>query len=164
MPTMPRVLRPRPRALLRRLRRDECGASVVEFALVVPILFLIVFGIVDFSRAFYTMSSLAAAVREGGRLAATARDPCRADLDGVKDVVVGRFTPFGSEALARDRVHVYSPDAALQCVLPPCVDASGLDEEDVAVCVDDYPFNPVTPVLRDAIPMTPRAVFRREGL
>jgi hypothetical protein len=43
---------------LRRLIRDEGGAAVVEFALVMPILALIVFGIIDFGRAFYVESAL----------------------------------------------------------------------------------------------------------
>ena len=39
----------------RKFIRNEEGAAVVEFALVMPILALIIFGIIDFGRAFYTV-------------------------------------------------------------------------------------------------------------
>lgn len=132
---------------------------MVEFALVVPILFLMVFGIVDFSRGFYTMSSLTAAVRDGARFAATLPDPCAGE-DRVNDVVLKHFTPFGSPPLLPEQVHV----AAIGCAGAPCLDDTILEEEDVAVCVEAYGFNPVTPVMRGSVPMSPRAVFRREGM
>ncbi|MGE5589961.1 MAG: TadE/TadG family type IV pilus assembly protein [Bacillota bacterium] len=55
----------------RRLGRDQRGQSVVEFALVVPILLLLVLGIMEFGRAYSTNLSLQNAVREGARLAVT---------------------------------------------------------------------------------------------
>jgi Flp pilus assembly protein TadG len=51
-----------------RLRDDE-GASAVEFALVVPLLVLIVFGIINFGFVFSQQNSLNTAVREGARRA-----------------------------------------------------------------------------------------------
>ena len=55
-------------------RRDERGAAVVEFALILPILVMFVFGIVEFGRAYNARIELTAAVREGARAAAVA-DP-----------------------------------------------------------------------------------------
>ena len=46
------------------------GAAAVEFALVLPLLLLIVFGIIDFGRALNTQITLTQAAREGVRLAA----------------------------------------------------------------------------------------------
>ena len=43
------------------------GAVIVEFALVVPFLALIVFGVIDFSRAYGQMNALDSAIREGAR-------------------------------------------------------------------------------------------------
>ena len=60
----------------RMLRGSEKGAAIVEFALVVPLLLLLLWGIVDIGRAFYTLNNLASAVREGARTAAVmATDP-----------------------------------------------------------------------------------------
>lgn len=51
--------------------RTERGAALVEFALVLPLLLVLVFGIVDFGRAFQSSITLTNATREGARLGAT---------------------------------------------------------------------------------------------
>jgi Flp pilus assembly protein TadG len=53
-----------------RSKRDPRGQSVVEFALVLPILLLVVFGITEFGRALMTANMLTQAAREGARVAA----------------------------------------------------------------------------------------------
>lgn len=53
----------------RVIRRDESGAVAIEFALVVPVLILIVFGIINFGFVFSQQSTLNNAVREGARRA-----------------------------------------------------------------------------------------------
>jgi Flp pilus assembly protein TadG len=47
--------------------RDR-GAAAVEFALLLPILLMIVFGIIDFGRALNAQITLTQAAREGARL------------------------------------------------------------------------------------------------
>jgi Flp pilus assembly protein TadG len=49
--------------------RDR-GAAAVEFALLLPLLMLLVFGIVDFGRALNAQVTLTQAAREGARMAA----------------------------------------------------------------------------------------------
>jgi Flp pilus assembly protein TadG len=49
--------------------RDR-GAAAVEFALLLPVLLLLVFGIIDFGRALNAQVTLTQAAREGARLAA----------------------------------------------------------------------------------------------
>ena len=49
---------------------SERGSAAVEFALLVPVLLLIVFGIIDFGRALNAQETLTQAAREGARLAA----------------------------------------------------------------------------------------------
>jgi Flp pilus assembly protein TadG len=50
--------------------RNNKGNSVIEFALVLPILLLVVFGITEFGRAIMVTNVLNSASREGARLAA----------------------------------------------------------------------------------------------
>ena len=47
--------------------RRERGAAAVEFALVSPVLLLVIFGLVDVGMMFYTKASLAAGAREAVR-------------------------------------------------------------------------------------------------
>lgn len=53
---------------MRDLHRSESGASAVEFALVLPVLMMILFGIIEFGIALYQQSILTNASREGARL------------------------------------------------------------------------------------------------
>jgi Flp pilus assembly protein TadG len=71
----------------------ERGAAVVEFALVVPILLMLLVGIIEFGRAYSVMVSLQGASREGaralalgksaGEVEATTRDSTNISIDTV---------------------------------------------------------------------------------
>ena len=54
---------------LRRLRRSERGSELVEFAIVVPVLLLLIGGIIDFALLFQSYEVATNAAREGARLA-----------------------------------------------------------------------------------------------
>lgn len=57
------------------VRRDEAdGAAAVEFALLLPVLVLLLFGIIQFGVAFNQAQGQQAAAREGARLAAVWAD------------------------------------------------------------------------------------------
>jgi Flp pilus assembly protein TadG len=55
---------------LRQRARNERGAAAVEFALILPLLILLVFGIAYFSIGYNRKQGLQAAAREGARLGA----------------------------------------------------------------------------------------------
>jgi Flp pilus assembly protein TadG len=50
------------------------GAAAVEFAIIVPLLVLLVFGIYEFGRAYNTQVQLTGAAREGARVMAITND------------------------------------------------------------------------------------------
>jgi len=52
-----------------RRRRGRKGQALVEFALILPIFAMMIFGVIEFGRAFYTMHMLSNAAREGARTA-----------------------------------------------------------------------------------------------
>jgi len=57
----------------RRISNDR-GAAAVEFALVIPVLLLIVFGIIEFSRLYNEQISLSNAARSAARVMAIGND------------------------------------------------------------------------------------------
>jgi Flp pilus assembly protein TadG len=58
--------------------RSERGAAAVEFAMILPLLVVLVIGIAEFGRAFQVQGTLSAAAREGVRLMALQNDPAAA--------------------------------------------------------------------------------------
>lgn len=52
---------------MHRLRESDRGAAAVEFAIVVPILLILLLGIIDFGRLFFVQISLKSATMEGAR-------------------------------------------------------------------------------------------------
>ncbi len=59
-------------------RRMQAGTSVVEMAIVLPLLLVLVFAIGDFGIAYTRWNSLTNAVREGARAGVVFRTPCNA--------------------------------------------------------------------------------------
>jgi Flp pilus assembly protein TadG len=66
---------PGPLRTIRRLARSERGTAVVEFALVAPILFLLVFGILEFGRILNAYNDMTQLAGQGARAAAVSRNP-----------------------------------------------------------------------------------------
>lgn len=108
-----------PSRFLKRTR----AAAIVEFALVVPILFLLVWGIISFSRAYQRLNALTSSLREGARVAST--------LDSIVSVA-GRTTTIRTSIRTFSSAFGYAVDTA-QVV----VDASS--GTDVRVRVVNYP-------------------------
>jgi Flp pilus assembly protein TadG len=50
--------------------RSESGAALVEFTILMPVLFLILFGIIEFGMIIFTQNNMTNAAREGARVAA----------------------------------------------------------------------------------------------
>ena len=144
------------------LATREDGAAMVEFAIIAPLLFLLVFAIVDFGRALYLANNLTSAVREGARLAAVQQDP----------------TTAASQAAVKNRVTTYIQ--AFGGAVPPTQPTVTLNQVagqtySITVTLASYPFDAITPVgpliallspstTWNAIQMpTVAAVFRWEG-
>jgi Flp pilus assembly protein TadG len=68
---------------MRKRLRNQRGASAVEFALIVPVLIVLVLGIAEFGHAFQVQGTLSAAAREGVRAMALQNDQDAA-MDAVQ--------------------------------------------------------------------------------
>jgi Flp pilus assembly protein TadG len=66
-------------------RRSDEGQAVVEFALIVPVLMLLIVGVIEFGRAWNAHQAVTDAAREGARIAVIA-DPTITE-DSVRKVV-----------------------------------------------------------------------------
>ena len=72
---------------VRGLLRDEAGAVFAEFAILLPLIVVVVFGSVDFLYAFYQWNAAAKAVEVGARLAAVS-DPVAAGISRLSNQAV----------------------------------------------------------------------------
>ncbi|MCA0172570.1 TadE family protein [Bacillus sp. RAR_GA_16] len=64
--------------------RSEKGQSMVEFALVLPILVMLLFGIIDFGRIFHTYLAIDHASREAARAASVGENDATIISTAVK--------------------------------------------------------------------------------
>lgn len=68
-----------------KIQRRHSGQSLVEFALVFPLIFFLISGFLDLGRAILYYSSLTNAVREGTRYAIVHKDEIIAAYDNPTD-------------------------------------------------------------------------------
>jgi hypothetical protein len=59
-----------PKVIRSRRKKGEKGQALVEFALLVPIFFILMFTIVDFGMGFYSWITVTNSAREGARIGA----------------------------------------------------------------------------------------------
>jgi Flp pilus assembly protein TadG len=70
----------------RKFLETNRGASAVEFAIVLPLLVLLLFGIIELSLALYDQAMITNASREGARFGIVYRVPAISDTE-ITDVV-----------------------------------------------------------------------------
>lgn len=102
--------------LMLRGRRRTRGQSLVEFALVLPLFLLILFGIVDLARYVYSNNALSEVAREAGRQGTVALRPT--DCNGLSRVVC-------VQTLAKNRLTAVTIDLADVQVVCQRLGASG---------------------------------------
>ena len=71
---------------IKNIFADQSGASAVEFAIILPLLVMFVFGIIEFSIMFYDKAVITNASREGARAGIVFADP-RPDAAEIQSVV-----------------------------------------------------------------------------
>jgi len=106
-----------------RLVRSERGTAVVEFALIAPLLFLLIFGIIDFGRALDYYNQLTQIAGQGARAAAVNRNP-----DGTALSSANKFS------IQQQLANVYTKQPELK------------NSADYFVCITQVPQNVGDPV------------------
>jgi len=97
---------------LRHKARGTGGQSVLELALVLPILLMLVVGITEFGRAWMTVNVLTGAVREGARVASVTPD-----LAQNVDVVRSAVTTLLTDASLQPNYVRIAPEPSMQNVV-----------------------------------------------
>ena len=96
-------------------KRAQRGQAIGEFALVIPLLFLMVVGLLDIGRIVYINNALAQGAREGARWGAVqGRAATTAGLSSVADETRARMTavPNPSVTVACDRLTTTTPSCS----------------------------------------------------
>jgi Flp pilus assembly protein TadG len=69
------------------MRRGQRSQALIEFALVSPVLLLLLFGIIDIGRAVFYYDTVSHAAREGARVAVRASNPLPTNADVLNMVI-----------------------------------------------------------------------------
>jgi Flp pilus assembly protein TadG len=85
--------------------RGDSGTAAVEFAIIVPVLFMLLFGVVDLARAFGMQDRLMSAARQGARAASVQADPV-GNAQAIRDLVKSAATPMGGAGLTDAEISV----------------------------------------------------------
>lgn len=146
------------------------GQTLVEFALVLPVFFLLLFGLIDMGRYVYLNSTLSQAAREGARVAAVeaswmgkaateascgavAGPVCPSNLAGLRaDVLSGAnrmMAPFGSIASADLYTSCDGATAPAPVTTKTCANT---DVGSVASVRVVAVFRPITPLISSLFP------------
>ena len=122
-------------------KENNSGQTLIEFALIIPVFLLLVFGLLDLGRAVYYYSAIHNAAREGARYSIVHydRNPVSfsiAQKNAIRNVVQEKAVAVG--LLISDitvDLRYYSSN----------------DKYTSEVCVNDYPFSPITPLIADVL-------------
>lgn len=135
----------------RLYRSKRTGAAVVEFAIVAPLFFLLVFGMIEYGRMVMVQQVITNASREGAR---------RAVLDGATtSEVVAAVEEF------LDQASVNGPNLQVRVTPDPPGTAENGDPVGVTITV---PFSDVSwipsPMYLGGTTLEAKTVMRREGI
>ena len=93
--------------------KDQDGATAVEFAIILPLLILLLFGIIEFSLLLYNQQVITNATREGTRLGIIVqipRIPNQEIKEEIKKYAQKHLITFGSDTLEDDDIDIASQD------------------------------------------------------
>jgi len=113
---------PRPRRSLRTLLRNERGTALVEFALIAPLLFLLLFGVIEFGRVLNYYNDLTQLSGQGARAAVVSRNP-----DGSAVGTANADCPANSQTIQCQLAKTYPTDGELKNGISVCLGTMAAD-------------------------------------
>ena len=111
--------------ILRRLIRDQRGISSIEFVIVATVFFMLIFGLIDFSRAMWEWNAAAKATHWGVRYAVV-NDMVSIRLAGFRGTLLSPPLDAGSPVTAAEVSAALGSDT-FTCTNAGCDDGNGVD-------------------------------------
>ena len=126
-------------------RRDSKGQGMVEFAIVFPLLLMLLFGIFEFSRVMFAYSAAVSASREAARYGAAIRDigggiAQYEDCTGIREAAkrIGKYAGIGD---ANITIQYSNGSGIYSTACPPSQEVNSADTISVTI---DTSITPVT--------------------
>ncbi len=113
---------PRPRRSRRALLRNERGTALVEFALIAPLLFLLLFGVIEFGRVLNYYNDLTQLSGQGARAAIVSRNP-----DGSAVGTSNADCPSNGQTIQCQLGKTYPTDGELKNGISVCLGTMASD-------------------------------------
>jgi Flp pilus assembly protein TadG len=132
----------------RARRKKERGQTLAEFAMIAPILVILIFGFVDIARLYHAWVTIQGSAREGARYGVTGRTDCAIASDDrlacIEYVTAKRADKLTNDATNLD-VSVRSWD--YPAYADPATDGDPGEQCDALEVVVEYDFTPSTPLV-----------------
>ena len=113
----------------KRLCWNQRGATIIEFAIILPVLVLLIFGIIEFSLILYDNAMLTNASREGARAAVIYQYPARTSCGDI-EVTVDNYCKEHLVSFGDSAYNIKVNDINIQ----DCI-----DDGDPPPCLQGYP-------------------------
>jgi Flp pilus assembly protein TadG len=126
-------------------RKNERGATLVEFAIGATVFLTVMFAIVEFGRMLYVHNALSDAARRGARYAVV---HTQGEVEDVKRMAVYGTAAGGTQPLVD---HLTTDNVLVQYSGAP--NAFGVNKGTVSVQIQNYDFNFSIPLVGGAIRM-----------
>lgn len=150
------------RGRLARRGRGEAAQALAEFALVLPIAVIVIFGLVDMARAMQSYVTLQEAARSAARYAVTGRIDCAGvptqNRDNcIKNEVTVRTNSLNNHTSIATSFESWAYPAYAD---PATANNAGQPCDAIQITVS-YTYKPMTPVFSRFIPQIPMSASER---
>jgi Flp pilus assembly protein TadG len=133
----------------------------MEFALVLPLVLLVAFGITEFGRAYYQYNTLSKAIRDGARYMSSHTYDSTNITNAQNLVVYGQIS--GGSIPVLPGLTTAMIDVTPSGGTPP-YDPIDNTPQSITVAVNSYPFNSLVPgVISLNVTFSPQVMFRYVG-
>jgi Flp pilus assembly protein TadG len=112
--------------IMRKIKRSEEGTAAIEMAMVFPIFMLFILGIIEFSRAYWTLHTMDLSIEEAARYA------------------IVNTTAYDSAIVAKAKDNLYGFDSSQFTITSQSQNINGITYK---VITATYPFNFIIPNL-----------------